>query len=335
MKPKLQPMRPLKTRLIRLAAILLFAALPSAFARDLTFIVTSDSHYITDDQSERNRSIRLSIEEMNAIDQRTWPEALGGGPIPRPRAVFVNGDIIDDGDKKGETELQWSYYVRDFGLTGKEGLLKYPVFDGYGNHDGPPVGAEKHGFSMQAKLKERNLRRQELGWLKELCPKGLHYSFDLDDVHFVQVNIYPADTQHAKIRYNRVWHDPQGALTFLKSSLEKHAAGKDRPVVILSHCGFDTDWWHPEDWAVFHAAVAPYPVASYFCGHTGTGILKYKPEGSAGPELPVVNTGQTAKGFFVVRITGDRIIAAYRIREAAGWSWKFPMNRPLGMPVAK
>lgn len=173
-------------RLKTLTALLAAALLPAATlpARDLTFIVTSDSHYITDDQSERNRSIRLLIEEMNAIDQRTWPEALGGGPIPRPRAVFVNGDIIDDGDKKGETELQWSYYVRDFRLT-------------------------------------------------------------------------------------------------------------------------------------------------------GTGILKYKPEGSSGPELPVVNTGQTAKGFFVARITGDRIIAAYRIRGTDGWSWKFPMDRPLAAPVAK
>lgn len=314
------------------ATLLAAAALP---ARDLTFIVTSDSHYVTDDQSERNRSIRLSIEEMNAIDRRTWPESLGGGAIAKPRAVFINGDIIDDGDKKDETALQWGYFVRDFGLTGEDGLLKYPVFDGYGNHDGPPVGAEKHGFSMQAKLKERNLRRKELGWLKELCPKGLHYSFEFDGVHFVQVNIYPADTQHAKIRYNRVWHDPQGALTFLKSSLEKHAAAKDRPVVILSHCGFDTDWWHPEDWSAFHSAVAPYPVATYFCGHTGTGILKYKPEGSPGPELPVVNTGQTAKGFFVVRITGDRIRAAYRIREAAGWNWKFPMDRPLPTSAAR
>jgi hypothetical protein len=59
-----------------------------------------------------------------------------------------------------------------------------------------------------------------------------------------------------------------------------------------------------------------------------TDLLERRPLG-----LP--NVGALAKGFFVVRITGDRIIAAYRIREAAGWKWKFPMDRPLALPVAK
>jgi hypothetical protein len=307
--------------------------LPLLEARDLTFIVTSDSHYITDDNSERNQAIRRSIAEMNAITERTWPEALQGGAIAEPVAVMINGDIIDDGDKRDETALQWAAYLRDFGLTGTEGLLKYRVFDGYGNHDGPPIGAEKHGFSMQAQLKERNLKRKELGWLAGLCPKGIHYSFDLDDIHFVQVNIYPADVQNGKIRYNPVWHDPQGALYFMKSSLEEHVGNSGRPVVILSHCGFDTDWWHPEDWAEFYQVVEPYRMIGYFCGHTGTGIRKYRPEGSTGPELPVVNTGQTAVGFFVVRVTDDRIIAAYRMYQRGEWQWKHVLDRPLNSSI--
>jgi len=298
-------------------------------ARDVTFIVTSDSHYITDDTSERNEAVRRTIAEMNAITERAWPEPLGGGAIAAPLAVMINGDIIDDGDKRDETALQWAAYIRDFGLTGTEGLLKYRVFDGYGNHDGPPIGAEKHGFSMQAQLKDRNLKRKELGWLTELCPKDIHYSFDLEDIHFVQVNIYPADVQNEKVRYNPVWHDPQGALSFMKSSLEKHVGDSNRPVVILSHCGFDTDWWHPDDWAEFYHAIEPYKMIGYFCGHSGTGIRKYRPEASDGPELPVINTGQTAVGFFVVRITDDRIVAAYRMHQRGEWLWKHLLDRPL------
>jgi len=302
-------------------------------ARDVTFIVTSDAHYITDDTSERNEAVRRSIVEMNAITGRAWPEPLGGGAIAEPFAVMMNGDIIDDGDKRDETTLQWAAFVRDFGLTGKEGLLKYRVFDGYGNHDGPPIGKEKHGFSMQAQLKERNLKRKDLGWLTELCPKGIHYSFDFEDIHFVQVNIYPADTQNDKVRYNPVWHDPQGALSFMKSSLEKHVGASGRPVVILSHCGFDTDWWHPDDWADFYRAIEPYKMVGYFCGHSGTGIRKFRPEGVSGPELPVINTGQTAVGFFVVRITDERIVAAYRMHQNGEWLWKHLLDRPLDIPV--
>lgn len=304
-------------------------------ARDVTFIVTSDSHYITDDTSERNEAVRRTIAEMNAITERTWPEPLGGGGIAKPLAVMINGDIIDDGDKRDETALQWAAYIRDFGLTGTEGLLKYRVFDGYGNHDGPPIGAEKHGFSMQEQLKARNLKRKELGWLTELCPKDIHYSFDLEDIHFVQVNIYPADVQNEKIRYNPVWHDPQGSLSFMKSSLDKHVGDSNRPVVILSHCGFDTDWWHPDDWAEFYRAVEPYKMIGYFCGHSGTGIRRYRPEGSDGPELPVINTGQTAVGFFVVRITDERIVAAYRMYQRGEWLWKHLLDRPLDLTINK
>lgn len=319
------------TLAVTCAVGILCIALDAAAARDLTFIVTSDSHYITDDASERNTNIRRSIAEMNSITERTWPESLGGEKIAEPSAVMINGDLIDDGDKRDETGKQWAAYVRDFGLTGTEGLLKYRVFEGYGNHDGPPTGAEKHGFSMQAQLRERNLKRKDLGWLSELCPKQIHYSFNLEDVHFIQVNIYPADQQHEKIRYNKVWHDPQGALKFMKSSLESHVADSGKPVVILSHCGFDTDWWHPEDWAEFYSQIRPYHLAAYFCGHTGTGIRRYKPEGP-GPEINVINTGQTAVGFFVIRITDDHIHAAYRTHQAGEWVWKHEFTQALETP---
>ena len=50
---------------------------------------------------------------------------------------------------------------------------------------------------------------------------------------------------------------------------------KDRPVVILSHCGFDTDWWHTNDWKAAYEAAKPYNVVLYMYGHTGTGLRKW------------------------------------------------------------
>jgi hypothetical protein len=49
-------------------------------------------------------------------------------------------------------------------------------------------------------------------------------------------------------RYSPVWHHPQGALTFLTDDLARNVGTSGRPVVLPSHCGFDTDWWHTNDW---------------------------------------------------------------------------------------
>ena len=88
---------------------------------------------------------------------------------------------------------------------------------------------------------------------------GLHYSWDWGGVHFVQANLYPADRQHPKVRYSLPWHDPQEGLTFVRDDLKASVGDSGRPVVVMSHCGFDTDWWHPEDWAAF----APQPSDPY------------------------------------------------------------------------
>ncbi len=214
-----------------------------------------------------------------------------------------------------------------------DGLLKYPVYEGWGNHDGPPVGKEKFGFSVQAKIKERTVARKKAGRIGNVSENGLHYSWDWDKVHFVQTNLYPADTQHAKVRYSLPWHDPQGALAFVKDDLKASVGDSGRPVIIVSHCGVDTDWWHPEDWAAFYAAVKPYNVIAYFYGHTGTGPRRYKPEGED-RVLDCVNTGQSEKGSVVAEVTEKRLRLAFHAKkdakaEQVEWEWKYPLDKPV------
>lgn len=286
-----------------------------AAGTDVTFLVTSDSHYEAVEKLDRNERNRLTIDEMNRIAGEPWPEKLGGGPIGKPRGVVACGDLIDDGDRKGETERQWRHFVADFGLDGSDGRLKYPVYEGWGNHDGPPAGKERFGFSMQARLKARNADRRAKHLVSNVSANGLHYAWDWDGVHLVQLNIYPADRQNPKIRYNPVWHDPQGALAFLTIDLKRHVGDSGRPVVIFAHCGFDSDWWHKDDWAAFYRAVRPYNVVAYVHGHTGTKVYEWKPDDGRKP-LTVINTGQTENGFFVVQITDARLRAAYRLKRA-------------------
>ena len=321
--------------------------------RDVTFIATSDVHYDAFENEDRNGRVRDTLRHMNEIGSLAWPAQLGGGTIAKPRAVVVLGDVLDDGDRMFQEKVQgaqqWEYFKVDFGLDGTDGLLKFPVFEGAGNHDGPPAGREKSGFSFQAEEKKRNALRKEKGWLANLAAGGLHYSWDWDDVHFVQLNLYPADRQHALIKYSPQYHDPQGALTFLKQDLASQVGTSGRPVVLMSHCGFDTDWWHPDDWKAAYEAAKPYNVILYLYGHTGTGLRDWKPEGEEKP-LNCINTGQTENGFFVVQILDDRLRAAYRIKQwtetktpgappqktwTGNWEWKYPLEKKISAPTAE
>jgi cytolysin (calcineurin-like family phosphatase) len=311
--------------------------------RDVTFISTSDCHYReeNDPRGNHNTRNRDSVLEMNAISDREWPEKLGGGKIGVPRGVLVLGDVIDDGDLardgRSVSEAQYRLFLADFGLGGGDGLLRYPVFEGWGNHDGPPVGKEKHGFSFRKQLMARNQVRLSEGRILNLSTNGLHYSWDWDDVHFVQLNFYPANTQRAGVKYSPVWHDPQGSLDFLTADLAAKVGDSGRPVVLMAHCGFDTDWWTKEDWREFHAAAKDYNVVLYLYGHSGTSVGTWSPEGEQ-PVWNIINDGQTEKGFFVIRITGDRLRAAMRIRSrpdparkdaAPEWEWKWLLDKPL------
>jgi len=331
-----------------------FAAAPekAAAPRDVTFLSTSDSHYRAAENPQNNEWDHETILQMNDVTALTWPAKFGGGAIPKPRGVVLLGDCIDDGDKKvGERNLseeQFRAMVADFGLDGTDGALKFPVFETWGNHDGPPAGQEKFGFSFQAQLKKRNAIRKEKGLISNLSENGLHYSWDWDDVHFVQLGLYPADKQREGIHYSPVWHDPQNALAFLKEDLAKKVGTSGRPVVLLSHCGFDTDWWVPADWKECYDAAKAYNIILYLYGHTGTGLKEWAPEGET-KKWTCINDGQTTAGFFVIQIAGDRLRAAYRTRanskltknpdgtvkrEWGGtWEWKWPLEKTIPAPV--
>lgn len=299
-----------------------------------TFFATSDSHYEAVQNVERNDRNRVTLQRMNSMPGVNWPDKLGGGPIGKPLGVLALGDLIDDGDKLGETEIQWRFFEEQFGLDGTDGVLKFPVFEGWGNHDGPPAKFIKQKRSVQAEIARRNQQRLETKLITRVSSNGLHYSWDWHGVHFVQTNLYPADKQNTKVRYSLPWHSPQDALQFVKDDLQASVGDSGRPVIIMAHCGFDTDWWVAEDWAAFYHAVKPYNVLAYFHGHTGTGVRKWKPEGEDEP-LDVINTGQTEKGFFVVEISANRMRLGYHVKreptviDNPEWDWKFLFEKPV------
>jgi len=334
------------------SVILIAAAAWPASAAGVTFLVTSDSHYDAFENEDRNERDRVTIDEMNRITNVRWPESLGGAPIARPRGVALLGDVIDDGDRmkegKNQSRRQFDFFVADFGLDGTEGRLKYPVFEGWGNHDGPPVGREQFGFSFQSELKRRNAIRLQQGLITNLSENGLHYCWDWDGVHFVQLNLYPGNKPHPKIRYSAAYHDPQHSLDFLEADLASHVASSGRPVVIMHHYDLQgTDWWHDEQRRDYYDAIKEYNVVAVFHGHTGTGVYRWKPEGEP-RALDVINTGQTENGFFVAQITDDRLRLAYRMKEGVKrtkqadgsirhqwdgtWGWRHVLAKEITTP---
>jgi hypothetical protein len=82
----------------------------------------------------------------------------------------------------------------------------------------------------------------------------------------------------------------------------------------MSHAGFDSDWWHPEDWKAVYDAARGYNVILYLFGHTGTGVWYWAPEGET-KKWTCINDGHTTSGFFVIQVKGDRLRAAYRYKQ--------------------
>jgi cytolysin (calcineurin-like family phosphatase) len=138
-------------------------------------------------------------------------------------------------------------------------------------------------------------------------------------------------------------------LSFLKSDLAQKVGGSGRPVVLMAHCGFDTDWWAKEDWADLYQAAKSYNIVLYLYGHSGTGLREWAPPGEE-KKWTCINDGQTENGFFVIQIIGDRLRAAMRLKtgltrskpkdgkpshEWGGqWEWKWLLDKKLSASAA-
>jgi cytolysin (calcineurin-like family phosphatase) len=189
--------------------------------------------------------------------------------------------------------------------------------------------------------------RLQKGLVDHVSANGLHYSWNWNEVHFVQLNLYPGDAPHSETRYSAAYHDPQGSLAFLKADLAANVGESGQPVVIAHHYDLQgTDWWHEEERKAYYEAIKPYNVIVVFHGHTGTGVYRWKPDREE-RALDVVNTGQTENGFFVVQVTRDRVRLAYRaktgitiIKESGGerrqwegtWGWRHTFATEIEIP---
>lgn len=249
---------------------------------DVSFFFIADTHYLADKNDPKKldtRSLDTNsrlVDTLNKLPGTAIPDKAGGGKVAAPRGVIHGGDCIDSGDRDGGDyarmqQTEWASFAADFGLDGKDGRLKYPVYEIHGNHDSP----QGDGLAVK-KMIERTKKRPGVS---NVSKNGLHYSWDWEPVHFVTLGIVVGAVKDVKRkrRYN-----PLDSLDFLVADLKDKVGDSGRPVVLIHHVDVarnstepdskatSNKEWDPSDVRGYHDALKAYNVVAVLYGHTHT-----------------------------------------------------------------
>jgi cytolysin (calcineurin-like family phosphatase) len=302
---------------------------------DITFYAFGDCQYGGGPDKDKNV---FQITAINSFAGTLWPEGMpsAGTPVAEPRGVMLAGDITNsgrDGRPGDEGTNQLGRFLTEYGLTGKEGMLRYPVYEGYGNHDYDPLegntGWRQHYTDPVTPSIQKVIERNEsrIG-LTNSTTDGGHYSWDWGGVHFVNTNLFPGnetsnEEEHAYLR------DPYHSLQFLKEDLEAHVGDSCRPVIVMSHYGFKDDgqgWWTAAQKQKFMDLGKGYNIIAYIHGHNhDTSQYQWDGMDVFNSGSPYYDTGTNPEGFghfSVYRIHGNTFEAA-----DAGWDPKVSPTR--------
>ena len=309
----------------KLSVILLcMSATVSVNARDVTFFHISDQHYSIPEGSDpkiitsKEKKFARTIKAMNRLPGTKYPDKIGGS-VDDPRGVIITGDLTNGGKKD-----QWFKWVRQWGFKSRHGLLKYPVYEGAGNHDGGP--AAKGGYVRRQIIK----RNRERPAVVNISENGLHYSWDWDDVHFVQLNEYPGPEDTNRYSGNRAYNrkeqrfgnPAEKSLQFLRQDLASKVGDSKRPIILLQHYGFgdfpfhpwgdDAGWWTEEHALRLWETIEGYNVISILSGHDGSeAILKWN-------GIPNRHMDDYVR-FGVYHIGNDKMTFAQRNSKSGKW----------------
>ena len=255
------------------------AADPKPKDEPVAFFVVGDTHFLADKDDTAKLDKRSGpvcgrlVDVLNKLPGEDIPKEAGGGKVLAPRGVVHVGDCIDTGDKANTKmqETEWAAFADAYGLTGKDGKLKLPVYEVYGNHDSP-----KGDGLVVKRIIERNKTRPGVS---NVSKNGLHYSWDWGGVHFVNLGIVVG--QAADVKRKRRY-PPLDSLDFLVSDLKDKVGTSGKPVVITQHIDMlryaqplpvddkkaEGMEWDPADVKGYHAALKGYSVAAILYGHT-------------------------------------------------------------------
>jgi cytolysin (calcineurin-like family phosphatase) len=276
-----------------IALVLILLAGTSSRQESFFFLVVSDSHY---GKSDRQKNLE-TIGRMNLIEGTDLPGCFAGR-AGKPSGVIHCGDITDSSG-----DSAYRQFEEDYGLAG-EGKLRFPVYETFGNHDGGINEAVRQGTIR------RNPLRPAIAAISE---NGLHYSWDWNGVHFVNLGVYPGnewiDTCGWCHYFKDPFREPLSSRDFLRQDLRESVGTSGRPVVLVQHYGWDEFsnlWWTMPDKDSLAAVIRGYHVIGIFHGHS------HAVEHRTWNGIPVWSAGSTVRGdkpgdILVVRFRNGRL----------------------------
>ena len=236
------------------------------------FFITGDPQYHAEKSSDpgaldphsETANARF-LDRIKSLPGTAIPNELGAGRVSKQiLGMIVSGDLIDSCDKNGSIypamqRFEWIRYLADYGLTGKEGKLPWPVYELHGNHDGP----QGDTFVID-ELIRRNRKRPAVTGISQ---NGLHYSWNWGPLHCFALGMFPGEGETRREGHH---YAPRASLEFLRADLAAQVGDSGRPVMIVFHLHpncpeYD---WPAEDLTGFWEAIQAYNVIAIIHGHT-------------------------------------------------------------------
>ncbi len=243
---------------IKTVSVLLIgvAILTGCSSSGFSFVVMSDVHLQGGNPGQKQIMDSMFYLANNA--KRMIRDSTGQ-PVSKPMALFVTGDLTDSG-----TPEAWKEFEEIFGLHG-EGVLQMPVYETFGNHDGGVNGAVREG------IRKRNTQRKDGVMPSE---NGLHFAFEKKGYLFILLGSYPGDEWDPGCEwchyFKESFREADGSLVFLESTLKDNREGKNLPVFLFFHYGwedFSKLWWTPAEQEKFYNALRDSRISGIFPGH--------------------------------------------------------------------
>ena len=219
---------------------------PGGGKTDVTFIAFGDSQL----WEPTLRQNDIQVEALNHFTKAlTWGDAGYPelGTIDDVRGIIMAGDITQNGrDGRGFGNDEYGDFTSRYGLCGNK-LVKYHMYEGYGNHDfyeWNNIAYLPGDHPVADSVAVRNAYRAGLN--KTAPGMDGHYSWDWDNIRFVQLNLAPSDLDPRLAK--KGLRDPRNALNFFREDLEENVKGTKKKVILVSHYGPSPtfEWTQPQ-----------------------------------------------------------------------------------------
>lgn len=282
--------------------------------RDVTVVVAADLHFDLPPETDQY----YHVVTMNRLPGHfAFPSATTDGsasaaaPIEKIDGVIIAGDMFD----KARPEIL-SLYRQRYEPGEGERRIHYPVYPGFGNHDIDPSVSDKGADNLKGRsfslhyLDSILVDKLEKKEILNFHPGSRSYSWNIEDVHFIQAQRFSGDTAYSESNFD-----------WLADDLRKYAS-EGNPVVYIQHYGVDPwalKWWPQEARNRLFDLLDEYNVAAFLVGHTHTPSLQYY---RGYPIYQVNNAWPDEDGngaFAVVRIRDKKVeIASCRWTDDKG-----------------